>query len=492
LLKIEAGGAPGREPGRRTGKTIVETTISQHLQRLPGVDRVLSLLRRDSFFDTVPLSIQKTAIRTVLEQLRKEVRNGADLDYDGRLPIGFIQRVKHVAAAAAAPRLVSVVNATGVVIHTNLGRSLLPAEALHNIHAIGGGYSNLEFNLRAGKRGSRYSAVEEIICEISGAEAAMVVNNNAGAVLLCLSTIAEGKNVVVSRGELVEIGGAFRIPDVMAKSGAVLKEVGTTNRTHPSDYENAIDAQTGLLLKVHASNYRVVGFTADVPLKALVTLGRKNSLPVMEDLGSGTFVDFSKYGLVSEPTVQASVSAGADIVTFSGDKLLGGPQAGIVVGSKHVVNEIKRNPLTRALRIDKLTLAALESTLRLYRDERTALEAIPTLKMLTLPKATIASRARQLNERLHALGDDRLHALVCETTSRAGGGSLPTLELPSTAVRLRLTHLSVGRLERLLRAAAPPVVGRIEADAVMLDLRTVGDGEIESVVSAVAAILQNA
>jgi L-seryl-tRNA(Ser) seleniumtransferase len=289
---------------------------------------------------------------------------------------------------------------------------------IENIAAIAGRYSNLEYDLEAGKRGSRYSNIEDILCEISGAQAAMVVNNNAGAVLLCLDTIARGREVIVSRGELVEIGGSFRIPDVMAKSGSVLKEVGTTNRTHKKDYENAVNDNTALLLKVHRSNYSVIGFTSEVSLKELVELGNRHSRPVMEDLGSGTFIDFSKYGLVKEPTVQESVAAGADVVTFSGDKLLGGPQAGIIVGKKHHLEQIKKNPLARALRIDKLTLAALEATFCLYRDEAKAVRRIPTLRMLTMDINEIEQKALKLMENLKKLDTSRLRIDLIELFSK--------------------------------------------------------------------------
>jgi L-seryl-tRNA(Ser) seleniumtransferase len=309
---------------------------------------------------------------------------------------------------ATTPNLKPVVNATGVVVHTNLGRSLLPETVVENIAVIAGRYSTLEYDLDAGKRGSRHAIVEDLLCEISGCQAAMAVNNNAGAVLLCLETFARSKEVIVSRGELVEIGGSFRVPDVMAKSGGILKEVGTTNRTHLRDYENAIGDNTALLLKVHRSNYSVIGFTAEVSLRELVELGAGHGVPVMEDLGSGTFIDFSKYGLVKEPTVQESVAAGTDIVTFSGDKLLGGPQAGIIVGKKSIVDQIKQNPLARALRLDKMTLAALESTLRLYRDEEKAVGMIPTLRMLTMKIGDIETRAANLAEDLENIGNSRL------------------------------------------------------------------------------------
>jgi L-seryl-tRNA(Ser) seleniumtransferase len=320
----------------------------------------------------------------------------------------------------------------------------------------------------------------------------MVVNNNAAAVLLSLDTIARGKEVIVSRGELVEIGGSFRIPDVMAKSGAILKEVGTTNRTHLFDYQNAISEETGLLLKVHASNFSIVGFTKAVSLAELVELGAKHHLPVMEDLGSGTFVDFSRYGLMKEPTVQESVAAGIDIVTFSGDKLLGGPQAGLIAGKKPIIDRIKKNPLTRALRIDKLTLAALESTLRAYRDESRAIQTIPTLQMITASVHEIENRAEQLKSLLAAKTENRLHPEVIAATARAGGGSLPLLELPSKCVAVRAPGLSAETLGTRLRQHKPPVIVRIEDDRILMDMRTLQHDELEIIATAITEILNEA
>jgi L-seryl-tRNA(Ser) seleniumtransferase len=389
-----------------------------------------------------------------------------------------------------AHNLKRVVNATGIVVHTNLGRSLLAPAVLANLTEIASRYSNLEFDLAAGRRGSRYTAVEDVLCEISGAEAAMVVNNNAGAVLLCLETLARGRKVIVSRGELVEIGGAFRIPDVMARSGGILCEVGTTNRTHLRDYADAVDDQTALLLKVHKSNYSIVGFSAEVSLPELVALGARLGLPVMEDLGSGTFIDFSHYGLAKEPTVQESVAAGADVVTFSGDKLLGGPQAGLIVGRRAIIARIRGNPITRALRIDKMTLAALESTLRLYRDPRSAVAAIPTLQMVTMPFAATEGRARELRDALTALGDGRLEILLRELTSKAGGGALPLLELPSKCLRIQIEGLSANTLEINMRKNSPPIIGRIEDDAFIIDPRTLRDDDLPIIESAFEHLLK--
>ena len=389
------------------------------------------------------------------------------------------------------PNLRRVVNATGIVVHTNLGRSLLSRESISNLMDLAGHYSNLEFNLSQGRRGSRYSAVEDLLCELTGAESAMVVNNNAGAVFLCLETLASGKSVVISRGQLVEIGGSFRIPDVMAKSGAILKEVGTTNRTHFQDYEKAIEHNTGLLLKVHTSNYSIVGFKAEVSLEDLVTLGKRYRIPVMEDLGSGTLIDFSKYGWIKEPTVQESINAGVDVVTFSGDKLLGGPQAGIILGRKVHIDRIKSNPLTRALRIDKLTLGALESTLRHYRDPEKAVLQIPTLRMLTRPLGEIQNQAEALAEKLNQMEGGRVRARVVDLASKAGGGSLPLLELPSKCVSVAVEGKSENDIELFMRTAEPPVIGRIENDRFVMDLRTVQDEDLTWIEKAFAGLLLN-
>jgi L-seryl-tRNA(Ser) seleniumtransferase len=461
------------------------------LQRLPAVDRLIDLAQAEVCFELVPKSVVVNCIRAVLDADRRRIRE----DNGGRAApdlsdSAVMQRVKEAVRAAMRPKLLRVINATGVVIHTNLGRSLLAQEAVANMAVVAARYTNLEYDLAAGRRGSRYTVVRDLLCEITGAEDAMVVNNNAGAVLISLETIARNRKVIVSRGDLVEIGGSFRIPDVMAKSGAILKEVGTTNRTHLRDYENAIDASTALLLKVHWSNYSIIGFTAQVSLKEMVALGARHGVPVMEDLGSGTFIDFSKYGMLKEPTVQDSVASGADVVTFSGDKLLGGPQAGIIVGRKAIIESIRNNPINRALRIDKLTLAALESTLRLYRDEPRALAAIPTLRMLTETEAAIEARSRELARRLSALADARLSVERIRRASKAGGGALPLLELPSSCLRVRIQGLSVNALELRLRHSDPPIIARIEDDAYVMDLRTVQEDELEIIASAFASLLQ--
>jgi len=461
------------------------------LRRLPGVDRMLDLAKADAFFQDIPISVVTRSARQVIESLRSAIlENSAETIEQELSEASVVERIRESASGAMSLNLFRTINATGVVVHTNLGRSLLADEAIANLQIIAGKYSNLEFDISAGKRGSRYRAVEDILCEITGAEAAMVVNNNAAAVLLCLDTVAKGKEVVVSRGELVEIGGAFRIPDVMARSGAILKEVGSTNRTHLKDYVQAIQESTGLLLKVHTSNFRVTGFTASVSLGELVSLGKAKGIAVMEDLGSGTLVDFSRYGMQKEPTVQESVASGADVITFSGDKLLGGPQAGIILGTKAILDAVKLNPLTRALRIDKLTLAALESTLRLYRDPEKALQSIPTLRMLTLPMQEIQRRADRLNAMLSGIGDLRLILTQIASSSRAGGGSLPLLDIPTVCVGMRVAGISTPVVESFLRHHTPAVIGRIETDVFLMDVRTLQEDELQWIQTAVAELLK--
>jgi len=450
------------------------------LQTIPGVDHIIELTKEKPFFLDKPRTIIIKTIRETLEEIRlKLLDETKDFSEDLMKPHDIVERVKEKVTFHLELKLKPVVNATGIVIHTNLGRSLLSTDAIDNIVRLAGGYSNLEFDLSKGKRGSRYSVVEDILCEITGSDAAMVVNNNAGAVLLCLDTLAKGKKAIVSRGELVEIGGAFRIPDVMAKSGGILTEVGTTNRTHLRDYSNAVDSETALFLKVHTSNYQVVGFTSQVNLNELTALGKECNIPVMEDLGSGTFIDFSKYGLMKEPTVQESIKAGADIITFSGDKLLGGPQAGIILGKTSFIEAIKKNPLTRALRIDKLTLSALESTLSHYRDEKKAVDQIPTLNMLTVPLPIIEQRAAQLLEILKDINDPRIEFSSIDVVSKAGGGSLPLLDLPSKCIGVAIDGLSANKIENHLRFSRPPIIGRIENDIFLMDLRTIQDKEFK-------------
>ena len=449
--------------------------IQRLLRAIPKVDEFLGWLDPSS---AVPAFLVKSAVRQLLESLRQDILKGAPLVPADLTQKTLLPRLCQLLASRLRPNFRTVINGTGVVIHTNLGRSLLPEAAMTSLLAVGSRYSNLELDLTTGKRGSRYSLVEDVLCELTGAEAALVVNNNAAAVMLVLDTLAKGREVIVSRGQLVEIGGSFRIPEVMSRTGARLVEVGATNRTHLGDYEGAITEETALLLKVHTSNYRMIGFTSEVSLGELVTLAARHNLPVMEDLGSGCLLDLSRFGLAKEPTVGEVIRAGVDVVTFSGDKLLGGPQAGLILGKKKIIEQIKANPMNRALRIDKFTLAGLEAVLRLYFDEQKAIAAIPTLAMLAMPLAVIDQRAKRLRR---LIGKEL--APVCRVelktiASMVGGGSLPEQPLPSRAVALAPLERSVNELERGLRELALPVLGRIEDDWLLLDMRTVADQEV--------------
>jgi L-seryl-tRNA(Ser) seleniumtransferase len=354
----------------------------------------------------------------------------------------------------------------------------LADEAEEAIHTVSTGYSNLEFDLFSGERGTRYGHVEGLICELTGAEAALVVNNNAAAVILALSSLAQGREVIVSRGELVEIGGSFRIPDVMRQSGAKLVEIGTTNRTHIRDFQTAITDATALLLKVHTSNFAIIGFTAEISVAEMSTLGQESGIPVMLDAGSGCLIDLSPFGISGEPTIRQYLDAGADIVTFSGDKLLGGPQAGLIAGKRQFVEPMKRHPLLRALRMDKLSLASLEATLRLYRDERQALDAIPTLRMLTMTAEQLTRRADMMARRLRRTLPDTVTLVKHPGESSAGGGSFPLLQLPTTLIEVGVAGHSPLQVEAALRRAATPVLGRIHRDRFLLDVRTVMDRDL--------------
>lgn len=453
----------------------------QVLRKIPSVDEILSKPEVSNLLKTYPRSVVVEAIRKGLGRLREEILRKEELSQLGddlfsfeRLYPLFQKEID----LQIQPRLRRVINATGVVIHTNLGRAPLHSSAIKHLIDISKHYSNLEYDIELGERGSRYTHVEEILCRLSGAESALVVNNNAGAVLLVLNTLAEGKEVIVSRGELVEIGGAFRIPDVMKRSGTLLREVGTTNRTHLSDYQKAIGPQTALLLKVHTSNFRVMGFASEVSLQELVQLGREHQLSVVDDLGSGCLIDLTQYGLEKEPTVQETIKTGVDAVTFSGDKLLGGPQAGIILGKKKFLDLFKINPLTRALRIDKLTLAALESTLLLYFDEKKAMEEIPTLRMLSLDTRRLKRRGRHLLKRLSGMMNKRMTFTLKEDVSQVGGGALPLQELPTVVVAIKPLDFSVNSLEENLRKGDLPIISRISKEELILDMRTVFDEEI--------------
>jgi L-seryl-tRNA(Ser) seleniumtransferase len=448
------------------------------------VDALIGALEAEGALQGVPRPRLAAAVRETLAVERRRVLGAggppAGADTLGRRVVAQLTR-------SGLFSLVPVVNATGVVLHTNLGRALLSPLAQERLREVASAYSNLEMDLGRKERGSRYSHVDGLLRRLSGAEAALVVNNCASAVLLALESLARGKEVIVSRGELIEIGGEFRIPDIMRRSGAVLREIGTTNRTHLRDYAGAIGPETGLILKVHTSNYRVVGFTAAVSSRELAELGRARSIPVMEDLGSGCFVDLTRYGFPYEPTVPEVVASGVDLVAFSGDKLLGGPQAGVLVGRAELVERLARNPLNRALRIDKFTVAALEATLYAY-EAGTALESIPTLRMLTEPAAGVRRRARRLLARLPADRQRALGAQLVESTSQVGGGALPTVELPTTAVALGTDERPAEQLDEALRTGRPPVLGRLLDDRLLLDCRTILASDIAPLAARLATL----
>lgn len=453
------------------------------LRQLPAVDEVIRWAEISSLIGEYPRGAVVEAVRTVLNSLRESILNDEPVDASRD---GIVRKVTET----ARPNFKRVINATGVVLHTNLGRAVLCRRAQMAVVQAASGCSNLEFNLVTGKRGQRHSLVEELLCRLTGAEAALVVNNNAAAVLLALSALAAGREVVVSRGQLVEIGGSFRIPDVMRQSGAILVEVGATNKTHRRDYREAINERTAMLLHVHMSNYRIIGFAQEVPVSELVGIAREHNLPVMSDLGSGVLVDLGRFGLPYEPTVQEMVTLGVDVVTFSGDKLLGGPQAGVIVGRRDYLERMKKHPLARAVRIDKLNLAALEATLREYLDPDDAFQNIPTLRMLLRPAEEIKTMAHDLAERLSGVLGPGDKVWVEEGISQVGGGAMPTAAPITALVCVEFSGLSTNEVLRRLRFNGQPVIARAEKNAVVLDVRTVGMTEIPLVVEAFRSVVR--
>ena len=438
---------------------------------IPKVDVLLEQETIQQMIDFYGRESVMKAIRTELERLRTYIAECED-EEEAKAQIEMLEsHIEMSVAAMHTPNMRPVLNGTGTILHTNLGRAPIGRKHMERIYALATGYSNLEYNLEEGKRGERYSHFEKLLCKITGAEAAMAVNNNAAAVMLVLNSLAKGGEVIVSRGELVEIGGKFRIPDVMEQSGASLVEIGTTNKTHYEDYRQAITEETKALLKVHTSNYRIIGFTESVGIDELIPLAKEYDLPVIEDLGSGVLVDLSKYGLSYEPTVQDSIAKGADVVCFSGDKLLGGPQAGIIIGKKKYIDMMKKNQLTRALRIDKFTAAALELVLMEYLSEEHAIRNIPVLRMITKPfeeiKKDAGSLARML-KRAHLSA--QIEVVPCE--SQIGGGSLPLERIPSMAVAIWPEKIHVSELEERLRHLPVPMVVRIVNNTVLMDVRT--------------------
>jgi L-seryl-tRNA(Ser) seleniumtransferase len=447
------------------------------LRELPSVDRLLTHARSVPLLKQFNRAYVAEQCREILDGLRRAIREGGHVTAPDVDEESILARLEAKLGAVRESTLRRVVNATGTVLHTNLGRALLPQAALDAISLVGAHPVNLEYDLEHGSRGKREHLLEGLLQELTGAEAATVVNNNAAAVLLALNTLAEGREVIVSRGELIEIGGAFRIPEIMAKSGAVLKEVGTTNRTHPDDYLQAISDRTALLLKVHTSNYRIVGFSAEVSLPELVEIGRARGVPVMEDLGSGALADLSQYGLPKEPLVSERVALGADLVTFSGDKVLGGPQAGLIVGKTQFLAKIARNPLHRALRCGKLTIAALEATLRVYQQSVQVTEDIPTLKAFARPIKDIESTGVRVVPLLREALGGAFRVALEDSTSQIGSGALPTEEILTKVIAIQHDTMSADRIAEEFRRARPPIIGRIKDGRFLLDLRTVFDPE---------------
>jgi len=470
--------------------------MKELLKQLPSVDEVLKEDRARQWLASSPRVLVLEAIRTAIDARRKAILQSADAKTGRKIDDalfsidGVLNHAEVILRELSEPSLKPVINATGVIVHTNLGRSILSDKAIQRVVEVSRSYSNLEYDLPAGERGKRHVHIEGILTRLTHVEAATAVNNNAAAVLLCLNTLARGKEVIVSRGELVEIGGSFRVPDVMERSGAILREVGTTNKTHLKDYEKAINENTGLLLKVHTSNYKIVGFTKEVPPEELAKLGRKRGLPVMWDLGSGSFVDLRAFGAGDEPTVQQAVNAGVDVLTFSGDKLLGGPQAGLILGKKTHLEAIRSNPLARALRLDKMTLAALDATLSQYLDMEKAVKEIPTLWMLTQPLSEIERKAGLLANGLNGIGDKELSITIQDDTSQSGGGALPTGNFPTKTVCVQHKKLSANEIERRLRTGTPHIISRIKEGMVIFDPRTLNDEEIGKIVDAMGKITQ--
>lgn len=450
--------------------------------QLPQLGRLLQLPEGVELLNRYPRSRVVDALRTVLNDAREAIRAGI---FHFPEHLGYLKAAEDRLRSFARPSLRRVINATGIVIHTNLGRSVLARSAIEAV-VQAAGHSNLEMELEGGRRGSRHSHVDDLLCRLTGTEDAAVFNNNAAAVFLALTALASGREVIVSRGELVEIGGSFRIPEIIQSGGARLVEVGTTNRTRIEDYRRAITPETALLLKVHPSNYRVVGFTESVAAAELAALGKAHRIPVMEDLGSGAMVDLSAHGLGEEPQVAERLNAGMDLVAFSGDKLMGGPQAGILLGKQAYIERIKRHPLARAFRCDKMTLAALEATLHLYEEER-AWEEIPTLRYLSRSPDQI----RDLAERVRNTVRPPLHSKIVPGFSQVGGGSMPTEELPTHLLSLWTDGISDAELAYRLRCCEPPVIGRTQGGRVLLDMRTMEEEEVPVLAAALESIREH-
>lgn len=451
-------------------------------RNLPSVNQLLESEPLKKMVDSVNHTVVADGVRSFLDDFRKQVADKA-----GEISVPSPQEMADSIAdwlkTEEVPYLRPVVNGTGIILHTGLGRAPLAKQAIDAVADISRGYASVEIDLKSGGRGQRVKAVERLICELTGAEAAVVVNNNAAATMLALSAMAAGKEVIVSRGQLIEIGGSYRLPDVMECSGAKLREVGTTNKTKPEDYSDAIHEETGALLKVHPSNFEIVGFTRTVETKEMVAIGRKHGVPVIDDVGSGALVDFARFGLMNEPVVADSIRDDADVVLFSGDKLIGGPQCGIIIGKSKWIKQILANPLMRAMRVDKMTLAALQATLLLYRDQDSVLTQVPILRMLSMPIENLKLRADKIATQIVAT-DHVEKCDVVEGQSMLGGGSVPTQKIPTWCLAVTPAKISVDALADKLRNNQPAIMGRVQKDTLYLDLRTIDVSQDLAVVDA--------
>ena len=457
------------------------------LRRLPSVDKLLGSDSLKSLAAATPHSILVDSARTALEEARQGLLKGSCASSsESHLLSWTLARACDLIHIAMRPHFRKAVNATGIILHTGLGRAVLPPKALAQIRDHLAGYSLLQVDVDSGKRSRRDSRIEWLLQRLTGAPAATVVNNNAAATMLVLNTLGRNREVIVSRGQLVEIGGSFRLPDVMTASGVRLVEVGTTNKTHPRDYENAINENTAAILRVHPSNYKLVGFTSEVPLEELVRIAHAHALPLIDDLGAGALIDFSRFGFQKEPTLPDSIVAGADLVTASGDKLIGAAQAGIILGRPDLIERVRKNPISRMVRIDKLCLAALEATLSLFLDDAVALREVPTLRMLCRPLPEITAQARRLASAISS-SVPGVNASVIDGFSQMGSGSFPEQNLPTALVRLEATSMTPDDLALALRRHEPPVVARIQDDALLIDPRTLLDGDESVLLDAVRA-----
>ena len=459
------------------------------LRKLPSVNQLLESPPLKKMVDTVSHNAVVGGVRTVLDSLRKKVVNATE-DIPIPTTSDLAESIANWIQKNQEPKLVQVINATGVILHTGLGRSPLAQEAVEAINAIAGGYCSLEFDLESGQRGQRVECIQQLICELTGAEAATVVNNNAAATMLALGALGGGGEVIVSRGQLIEIGGSYRLPEVMETSGAKLREVGATNKSHLRDYENAIGEETKALMRVHPSNFKIVGFTKEVPLEDLVRLGRKHDLPVIDDIGSGALIDFARYGVSEEPISSASIKAGADIVLFSGDKLVGGPQCGIIIGKKKYVQKIMKHPMMRAMRVGKLTMAALWATLKLYQDLDKAELSVPVLQMLSTPLENLRLRAEKMVKQIEHL-EFVESASVIEEHSMLGGGSLPTEKIDTWCVAITPKGKTIEQVTRALRLSSPAVVTRVQKEQILFDLRTIFPNEDIPLVQVVSNLFKS-